>query len=186
MITVIFRIREVIQGTKLNVKKTIIFSAYLVAITSFLLYNSFLIGGLPIAYVIPYFAIVLGAAYCSYGYSKGTLSFWKLPNDEDGNSSIHMKGGLSIYLIYIVALSIRVVINFLFIGSGKFYFTNQESVLANGTDIAVMPLLRIGSATTILAFVSTDVLLIVGAGLLIGRNARVLKYYYEDKQIGVK
>jgi hypothetical protein len=52
MIIVIFRIRKVIQGTKLNVKKTIIFSAYLVAITSFLLYDSFLIGGLPVAYTI--------------------------------------------------------------------------------------------------------------------------------------
>ena len=62
MIIVIFRIRKVIQGTKLNVKKTIIFSAYFVAITSFLLYNSFLIGGLPVAYVIPYFAIALGAS----------------------------------------------------------------------------------------------------------------------------
>src|SRR5205085_12309526 len=79
VIIVIFRIRKVIQGTKLNVKKTIIFSAYFVAITSFLLYNSFLIVGLPFAYVIPYFAIALGAAYCSYGYSKGTLSFRKLP-----------------------------------------------------------------------------------------------------------
>ena len=186
VIIVIFRIRKLIQETKLNVKKTIIFSAYLVAITSFLIYNSFLIGGLPVGYVIPYFAIALGAAYCSYGYSKGTLSFRKLPNDEAGNSSIYMKGGLSIYLIYIVALSIRVVINFLFIGSGKFYFTNQESVLAHGTDIAIMPLLRIGPATTILAFVATDVFLIAGAGLLIGRNARVLKYYYKDKQIGVK
>jgi len=186
MIIVIFRIRKVIQGTKLNVKKTIIFSAYLVAITSFLLYDSFLIGGLPVAYVIPYFAITLGAAYCSYGYSKGTLSFRKLPNDEGGNSSIYMKGGLSIYLIYIVALSIRIAINFLFIGSGKFYFNNQESVLANVTDIAIMPLLRLGPATTILAFVATDVLLIVGAGLLIGRNARVLTYYYKEKQIGVK
>ena len=128
----------------------------------------------PVAYVIPYFAIALGAAYCSYGYSKRTLSFRKLPNDEGGDLSIYMKGGLSIYLIYVVALSIRIAINFLFIGSGKFYFNNQESVLANVTDIAIMPLLRLDPATTILAFVVTDVLLIVGAGLLIGRNARVL------------
>ena len=110
-----------------------------------------------------------------------------MPNDEGGDSSIYMKGGLSIYLIYVVALSIRIAINFLFIGSGKFYFNNQESVLANVTDIAIMPLLRLGPATTILAFVATDVLLIVGAGLLIGRNAKsTLKYYYKEKQIGVK
>jgi hypothetical protein len=44
------------------------------------------------------------------------------------------------------------------------------------------PLIHTGSATTILAFTVTDFLLMVGAGLLIGRNARVLKYYYEHKK----
>jgi hypothetical protein len=44
------------------------------------------------------------------------------------------------------------------------------------------PLIHTGSATTILAFTVTDFLLMVGAGLLIGRNARVLKYYYEEKK----
>jgi hypothetical protein len=35
---------------------------------------------------------------------------------------------------------------------------------------------------TILAFTVADFLLIIGAGLLLGRNARVLKYYYEQKK----
>src|SRR5947209_13069861 len=108
MIIIIFRIRKVIQGTKVNVKRTIIFSAYFLAITSFFVYNSFLISGFPVAYVNAYFAIAVGSAYCSYWYSKRTLSFHKIPdgNAGTGNFTIYAKGGLSIYLIYTVALTI--------------------------------------------------------------------------------
>jgi Ca2+/Na+ antiporter len=66
----VLRIRRSIQGTKVNVKKTIIFSAYFVAITSFLVYNSFLIGSVAVLYVIPYFAVVIVTIYYSYIYSK--------------------------------------------------------------------------------------------------------------------
>jgi hypothetical protein len=92
---------------------------------------------------------------------------------------------LAIYLLYVVALIVRSAINFIFIGSEKFYFNNQEAILENGSSSAILimpPLIHTGSATTILAFIVTDFLLMVGAGLLIGRNARVLKYYYEDKK----
>jgi uncharacterized membrane protein len=95
-IIIIFRIKKAIQGTKVNVKKTIIFSAYFVAISSFLVYNSFLVGRVPVVYAVPYFAVVVVAAYSSYIYSKRTLSFLKLPSD-DGNSVIYVKGGLPIF-----------------------------------------------------------------------------------------
>src|SRR5215472_4970226 len=62
----VLRIRRSIQGTKVSVKKTIVFSAYLVAITSFLVYNSFLIGSVAVLYVIPYFAVV--TVTISYSY----------------------------------------------------------------------------------------------------------------------
>ena len=99
-IIIIFRIKKAIHGTKVNVKKTIIFSAYFVAITSFLVYNSFLVGGVPVVYAVPYFAVIIVAVYCSYMYSKRTLSFLKLPSD-DGNPVIYVKGGLSIFLLYV-------------------------------------------------------------------------------------
>jgi len=93
-IIIIFRIKNAIHGTKVNVKKTIIFSAYFVAISSFLVYNSFLIGNVPIVYVIPYLAVVIAASYCSYRYSRRTLSFVKLPKSDDGNSAVYVRGGL--------------------------------------------------------------------------------------------
>jgi hypothetical protein len=174
------------QGTKVSVKKTIIFSAYYLAIASFLVYNSFLIGSVPFAYAVPYSAIAVASGYGSYKYSKRILSFWKLSTkgDENSSSTIYSKGGLAIYLLYIVALIVRSAINFIFIGSEKFYFNNQDAILENGSSaILIMPpLVHTDSATTILAFTATDFLLMVGAGLLIGRNARVLKYYYQDKK----
>src|SRR5215472_13277335 len=64
----VLRIRRSIQGTKVNAKKTIIFSAYFVAITSFLLYNSF--GSVAVLYVIPYFAVIIVTIYYSYIHSN--------------------------------------------------------------------------------------------------------------------
>jgi len=183
-IIIIFRIKKAIQGTKVNVKKTIIFSAYFVAISSFLVYNSFSVGSVPVVYAVPYFAVVVAAAYCSYIYSKRTLSFLKLPN-EDGISVIYVKGGLSIFLLYVAALIIRIAINFLFIGSEKLYFNNQQTILGNGTATDIIPMVHTDAATTVLALTITDLLLIVGAGLVVGRNASVLKYYYQEKESGM-
>jgi hypothetical protein len=50
IIIIVLRIRKAIQGTKVNVKKTIMFS----------------VRSVPVAYVIPYFAVVVAATYCSY------------------------------------------------------------------------------------------------------------------------
>ena len=178
----VLRIRRTIQGTKVNVKKTIIFSAYLVAISSFLVYNSFLIGSVPVVYIIPYFVVVVAAIYCSYVHSKRTLSFLKSPVSTNGNSVIYVKGGLSMYFLYVAALTIRVVINFLFIGSERFYFNNQQTILGNPTAAVIMPVFHTDAAMTMLAFTIGDFLLIIAMGLIIGRNARVLRYYYQQKK----
>ncbi|MGB6590352.1 MAG: hypothetical protein WBE68_02455 [Candidatus Nitrosopolaris sp.] len=173
----VLRIRRSIPGTKVNVKKTIIFSAYFVAITSFLVYTSFLIGSVAVLYVVPYFVVVIVTIYCSYTYSKRSLSFLKYSND--GNSAIYVKGGLSMYFLYIAALTIRVVINFLFIGSERFYFNKEQTILGNAS--AIMPMFHTNPAMMTLTSTVTDFLLIIAMGLIIGRNARVLRYYYQHK-----
>jgi hypothetical protein len=180
-IIIIFRIRKVMQGTKVSVKKTIIFSAYFLAIASFLVYNSFLIGSVPFVYAVPYCAAVIIAGYSSYRYSKRILSFWELPNSHGGHS-IYSKGGLVIYLLYVTALIVRSVVNFLFIGSEKLYFINQETLLEKYNATLIMPLVQTDPTTTIFAFAATDLLLMIGVGLVIGRNSRVLQYYYKEKK----
>jgi hypothetical protein len=139
-----------------------------------------LVSSVPFTYVIPYSAVVVTSGYGSYKYSKRILSFWKLSTNGDENSNastIYAKGGLAIYLLYVVALIVRSAINFIFLGSEKFNFNNQQTILENSSSaILIMPpLIHTDSATMILAFTVTDFLLMVGAGLLIGRNARVLK-----------
>jgi hypothetical protein len=182
---IILRIRKVIQGTKVDTKKTIIFSVYFIAIASFLVYNSFLVGGVPFVYIVPYLAIAVTAAYCSYMYSKSALSFWELPTSNNNRRTVtYTKGGLSIYIVYIVALSIRIMINFLFIGSNRLYFNNNQ-LLANDTTSAIFimpPLLGTNSTTTLFAFIATDILLSIGAGLVVGRNARIIKHQYQERK----
>jgi hypothetical protein len=106
----------------------------------------------------------------------------KLPDSNSGNSAIYVKGGLPIYFLYVGALTIRIVIDFLFIGSEGFYFNNQQTILGNGTATVIMPMFHIDPGTTILAFTVADFLLMIGMGLIIGRNARVLKYYYQQNK----
>lgn len=85
-------------------------------------------------------------------------------------------------MLYVAALTIRIAINFLFIGSEKLYFNSQQTILGNGTATDIMPMVQTDPATTVLALTITDLLLIVGAGLVVGRSASVLKYYYQEKE----
>jgi hypothetical protein len=144
-------------------------------------YNSFLIGSVAVLYVIPYFAVVIVTIYYSYIHSKRSLSFSELRDSNGGNSAIYVKGGLSMYFLYVAALTIRVVINFLFIGSERFYFNKEQTMLGNENATAIMPMLHTNHALMTLASTLTDFLLIIGMGLIIGRNARVLRYYYQQK-----
>ena len=182
IITSVLRIKRSIQGTKVNVKKTIAFSAYFVAITSFLVYNSFLIGSVAVLYVIPYFAVVIVTIYYSYMHSKRSLSFLKLTDSKGGNSAIYVKGGLSIYFLYVAALTIRVVINFLFVGSERFYFNKEQTILGNENATAIMPFLHTNPAMMTLVSTVTDFLLIIAMGLIIGRNARDLNWEVSTKE----
>ena len=119
--------------------------------------------------------------YYFYIHSKRNLSFLRLPNSKGGNSAIYVKGGLSMYFLYVAALTIRVVINFLIIGSEKFYFNKEQTILGNENATSIMPMLHTNPAMMTLTSTVTDFLLIIARGLIIGRNARVLKYYYQQK-----
>jgi hypothetical protein len=48
-----------------------------------------------------------------------------------------------------------------------------------------MPMFHTNPAMMTLTSTVTDFLLIIAMGLIIGRNARVLRYYYQQKNSGV-
>jgi hypothetical protein len=165
-IIIVIRVRKVLQGTKISIRKSILFSAYYIAITSFLIYNSFSLA-VPVTYAIPYALAALISTYISYVYSKRSLLFWK-----QDSINVYVKGGIALYLLYVIALSIRIAINFLFIGY-------QEVTLNQQGDIVTInrPMINTTSELTTLSLIITDFLLVLGVGLLLGRNLRVIKYY---------
>jgi hypothetical protein len=166
-VILVIRIRKMLQGTKISIRKSILFSAYYIAITSFLIYNSFSLA-VPVTYAIPYALAALISTYVSYVYSKRNLLFWK-----QDSINVYVRGGIVLYLLYVMALSIRIAINFLFIGY-------QEVTLNQQGDIITInrPMINTTSEFTTLSLIVTDFLLVLGAGVLLGRNLRVLKYYY--------
>lgn len=165
-IIIVIRIRKVLQGTKISIRKSILFSAYYIVITSFLIYNSFLLA-VPVTYAIPYALAALLSTYISYVYSKRSLLFWK-----QDSINVYVKGGIALYLLYVIALSIRIAINFIFIGY-------QEVTLNQQGDMIIInrPIINTTSQLTTLSLIVTDFLLVLGVGLLLGRNLRVIKYY---------
>ncbi|HYX55495.1 MAG TPA: hypothetical protein VE818_05010 [Nitrososphaeraceae archaeon] len=165
-IIIVIRIRKVLQGTKISIRKSILFSAYYIVITSFLIYNSFLLA-VPVTYAIPYALAALLSTYISYVYSKRSLLFWK-----QDSINVYVKGGIALYLLYVIALSIRIAINFIFIGY-------QEVTLNQQGDMIIInrPIINTTSELTTLSLIVTDFLLVLGVGLLLGRNLRVIKYY---------
>ena len=50
------------------------------------------------------------------------------------------------YFLYVAALTIRVVINFLFIGSERFYFNKEQTILGNENASAIMPMFHTNPA----------------------------------------
>ena len=91
------------------------------------------------------------------------------------DSSPYVKGGLLVYIFYVAALSIRIAINLLFIGYQEVTFNQQGDIITiNRPIVSTIPELRLSS------LIVTDSLLVVGVGLLIGRNLRVVEYYREQ------
>ncbi len=164
---VISRLRKAIKGTKVSTKKSIIFSIYLIIISAYLI-NSSLFSGVSVIYLIPYMITVFFSTYYSFNFSKKNLVFVIDPTDN----RLLVKGGLLLYISYIICLFLRISINFIFFGYqeidfdkyGNMYLTNKPFVV---TDYYVQANLLI----------ITDFLLMVGTGLLLGRNLRIIKYY---------
>ena len=159
ILLVIRRFSRVIRGTQVSLGRTILFSIYYLGFAGLLIAVSVISGGVTAVYLVLY-ALVGGiGAYASYVVSNSRIGFWKA---ADG--SIWYKGASIVYLIYIVGLIARIAIDLVFIGPAAFSFSFGGA----------QPTL---SSTAIDAGIATDLLLCFGVGLLVGRNARVMKRY---------
>ncbi|HEV2390369.1 MAG TPA: hypothetical protein VGS04_06550, partial [Nitrososphaerales archaeon] len=139
--------------------RTRAFSVYYLGFAGLLIAVSVLSGGVSAVYLALYVLVGAAGAYGSYVFSHARIGFWKA---ADG--SIYYKGAIVVYLIYLVGLIARIAIDLAFIGPQAFAFSSSgpSSTL---------------SSTAVYAGIVTDALLSLGAGLLVGRNLRVMKRY---------
>jgi hypothetical protein len=153
MLIIVARIRRVITGTKVSTARAFAYIAYYVGFAALILSGSYF-EGVPAVYFAIYASILVVVAFVSFTIARGMLVFWRGP---DG--AIYSKGALPIYLTYVVGLILRISIGYIFVGPNFLYSTT--------------PLTGAGLEATII----TDVILVIGAGLLVGRNLRLVSRY---------
>ena len=154
VLAVLRRIYRSYHGMKFSTGSTIGVLVLYVAIGSFFSITSFF-DGVPLYYAVPYVLVLAVSAYWSYRFTDKRISFWKV------GDQVYFKGGMILYIIYVIALIARLSIDFIFLGPSFLSAPSSTSFT--------------GSA--LYATIATDLLLVLGLGLLIGRNARVLKRY---------
>jgi len=149
------RLYSMHRGTRFSMGRTILFLVIYSAIGLIFSATSFY-EGVPLVLAPLYALVLIAAAAGSYIYSDKRITFWRR---DDG--AIYFRGGVIIYIIYLVGLIIRLTIDYVVIGPSVFTFTTGFTL--TGTDLY--------------ATIATDLLLMFGVGLLIGRNLRVLRRY---------
>jgi len=143
------------RGTRFSLARTIIFAAVYVAVGILFSLLSF-VGGVSPLLAIPQAALAGVAVYLSYRYTDRRITFWRV-----ASGSLYFRGGILIYLVYLAGLLARLTIDVAFIGPSMFSFASSSPL----------------SGTALYGSMATDLLLIFGVGLLIGRNIRVVRRY---------
>jgi len=149
------RVYRIYRGTRFSLGRTVLFAAVYVLLGAGFSGASFY-EGVPV-YLAPLYALIAAAsAVASYRFADRRITFWR---GADG--SLYFKGGVGIYLIYLVGLVARLSIDYGVIGPTAFSF-------APGLTL---------TGTALLGTIATDLLLMFGVGLLIGRNIRTVMRY---------
>ncbi|HKT21022.1 MAG TPA: hypothetical protein VJR06_00155 [Nitrososphaerales archaeon] len=139
------------RGTRFRLSRTYIYTGIYVLIGvvfSVISYTE----GVPYLLAAPEAMLAALAAVGSYMYSDRRISFWKGSAGE-----LYFRGGVIIYLVYLVALVIRIGLDVAIVGPSAFNI--GPSVVLSGVGLY--------------ATMGTDLLLTFGVGLLIGRSVRV-------------
>jgi len=153
---VAIRIRRVVYGTRISKLRSIAYSIWYVLFAGLLIAGSFL-SGVSIFYAGVDAVIYVVAVFAAHRAINSRLVFWR---GVDG--SIYAKGGMIIYLIYVLGLVVRLAIDFAYVPSAlSFSFTSVSL-----------------TSTAIAAEIATDGLLAFGSGLLTGRNVRLYQRYF--------
>lgn len=143
------------KGTVFSLARTVVYAGIYIALGVAFSALSFF-EGVSYLVALPEVIIVAVAALWSYRYSDKRISFWK-----SDNGSLYFRGGIAVYLIYLVGFLTRLSIDIAFIGPSMFNFGSIVQL----------------SGTALYASMASNLLLTLGVGLLIGRNVRVARRY---------
>ncbi len=157
----IFRLRRMIHGTKVSVARTMGYSAWYIILAVLVLSGSFFLP-IPIELFVAYPIIFAITFLIAFEIARRRIVYWK---SSDG--AIYQKGGVPIYLFYLIGLIARIAIGYIYIGPNFFFPIPTPGETISGAAL---------SATIV-----TDLILIAGVGLLFGRNMRILKKYLAVK-----
>jgi hypothetical protein len=151
---VVYRFRKVSSGGKVNRNRIIGLSVFYITISFLVALSSFQIG-ISVQYLPAYIGLLVGSTYLSFRFVNKSLTFWK--TDE---GFIHVKGGFLPYIVWIVGLLSRFVLEYVFIG--------PDFLTAVASQKPLNPI-------TIEITLIVDMILMIGVGALTGRNLRILK-----------
>lgn len=155
ILVVILRTVRNYRGVQVSPGRNIGFTIFYFAFGAFLVGPSFF-EGVSLIFTVPDVVLLILAAMSSYRFSDQRIAFWK-----NAEGSIYCKGGIIIYLVYLLGLVARLAIDFLVVGQSAFSFT---------------PGIVLGQSAVIGA-VAADLVIMLGVGLLVGRNLRIYKRY---------
>lgn len=111
--------------------------------------------GVSLLLAVPYLILIAASSVWSYRYADRRIAFWR-----GGDGSVYFKGGVILYLIYVAGFVARLSIDIFVLGPNALTtFSTAETL----------------TSTTLYATIATDLLLMFGLGLLIGRNARIIR-----------
>jgi len=155
LLAAVRRVYRIYRGTRFSMARTVVFALVYVALGVAFSAASFYQG--VSVYLAPLYALVAAAsALASYLFADRRIVFWR---DPDG--SVYFKGGVVIYVIYLVGLVARLSIDYAVIGPSAFSFTPGLTL----------------TGTALYGTIATDLLLMFGVGLLTGRNIRTVRRY---------
>jgi hypothetical protein len=155
VLVVLRRVYSSYRGLRFSLVRSLGVLVFYVAFGSFFAVTSFL-EGVSLLFAGPYALALAAPAMWSYRYSDRRMSFWK-----GGDGQVYFRGGVVLYLIYVVGLALRLSIDLVVIGPNFLAFSTSGML----TGVALY------------ATIATDLLLVFGLGLLVGRNVRVFRRY---------
>ncbi|MDE1763817.1 MAG: hypothetical protein KGH88_06200 [Thaumarchaeota archaeon] len=149
----IFRFRKILSGGRVHRNRIISSTAMLIAFSFLAVFGSFQ-EGVSADYVFVYVGLLAGSAYLSNRFVGRSLVMW---NAEDG--FVHARGGIFPYVVWLVGFVTRFILGYLFLGANLPGFYGTKTTL---------------SASDVEIVLIVDLIMMIGAGAVTGRNVRIL------------